>query len=45
MYIYIYTYDLVYIKNYNNIDQHFNRHDFLITFSLIIWYINFVMTS
>ena len=33
------------LEIYNNNDQPFNRHDFLIKSSLIIWYIDFVMTT
>ena len=33
------------LENYDNNDQQFNSHGFLIKFSLIIWYIDFVMTT
>jgi len=33
------------LENYNNNKQQFNRLDFLIMFSLIIWYIDFEITT
>ena len=36
---------MIAFENYNTNGQQLNRHNFLIQFSLIIWYIDFVMTT